>query len=147
MLSFVKTSSLLLFIIGFIVPEKSLEVTCHAPIEPTDIKVIIVEGGWHIVVHNVYTKGISTPARIPEASKRYVLKASYKDSLCYSQPYLSDENLLGNEITMRFDFFIKGDTTYCKMQSATYVELNKTVALRDSNADLKELMLFYKKQE
>ncbi len=147
MISLMKITFLFFTILGFMNQEKLIEVSTQEPIKSTDIKIDVVQLGWQTLKYNIYTKGISNPENIPsDSSNIYVLKISYKDSLHYSQPYFSDNNLLNNRIAMYFDFVLKNNTIYCNMQSPSYKELNQRVVLRDLEVDIKELMQFYEKQ-
>ena len=121
----------------------TVEVNTQEPINPTDITIDIVLLGWQTLKYNIYSEGVSSPENIPDSTDLYVLKVSYKDTLFYSQPYQNDNNILNNKVIIEFDFFQQLDTTYCKLVSPSYADLNGIVALRDFETDFKELMKFY----
>lgn len=138
-----RTIILILTTLGFMNQEKLIEVNTQEPINPVDIKIDIVLLGWQTLKYNIYSGGVSSPENIPDSTNLYVLKLSYQDTLFYSQPYHNDNNILNNKVIMEFDFFQKADTTYCKLISPSYTDLNGIVALRDFETDFKELMKFY----
>lgn len=147
MMNYVSLKILLLLLttFGFMSQEKLIKVSTQEPISANDINIDIVLLGWQTLKYNIYSEGISRPESIPDSINLYVLKLSYQDSLFYSQPYQSD-NILNCKVIIEFDFFQKSDTTYCKLVSPSYPDLNGVVALKNYESDFKELMQFYERK-